>query len=403
MAYQFVATDPRGVPYGEIRDANPRSLRFPIRNTPSFTWAIDADHPQAQVLQDTGRTLVKVYDDVTGAKVLRLCGPVFSREKTRASGGGSIALVAAAPTSRLPRRLVGKSPAGASIGTALAMVDRGAIISQVIAALNSGSGTLFTDAGDTGIRMGAVTPSSSTYVGPWRYKPASEVLAEMAGTLDGPDWRIRATEPTADAVGVQLGLLDVAPFIGTFMPHVVWEFGTGRHNVAEWRDVGNVSALLNDAYSLPAGFPDQSTAGVLRSTDVASIADYGLNEGVVPDDLTVDALRQSSIDEHVLVRKVPTRVITFSPVAEDPDPSLPLEERRVPRLFVDYEPGDIVVFRAVERFKVIDQDGTVLGYEEVQTVNAYFRVYAVTLNFDAAGVATPELTLVSDENTETIQ
>lgn len=391
MGYAFVATDRAGVPLGELLQANPRSLRFAIGNIDSFTWEIDVDHPLATALSDTGRTLIKVYDDVIpNTKTLRLHGPVATREKNRNTTGGRIALTAASPMWRLARRLVGKSIAGLSIGTALATVDRGTMLTQVLTELNT--------AGDTGLRMGTVTASSKTYGGPWRYKKASEVVTELTATLDGPDWRVRPIEATPDGYGLALGLLDVAPFIGTVQPNCVWEFGTGRRNVADWRDVGDAGALANDIYELPGGFPDTAgSSAVLRSTSSSSITDYGLNEEAMSSGIESDALRQRLIDEHVAIRRVPRRVITFTPIAESDD--VPLEERRLPRLFVDYSPGDVVIFRAVERFSVRDVDGTVLGYREVRTVNAYFRIYAVTLNFNDAGVATPTVTLVADENT----
>lgn len=399
MTWDFVATTREGIPYGELRNANPRTLRFGLGGADTFQWTIDADHPQATVLQDVGRTIIKVYNDATGVKVPRLCGPVITREKQRSTAGGRIALTAASPIEAFRRRLVGKGPEAVTRGSPgpLSPLDRGVLITELLDALNNGSATWGTDAADTGLRIGDVTASSLSYLEGIRFTPANEVLATLIGTLDGPDIRVRPIEPVLDATGLQLGYLDVAPFIGTIQPNVIWEFGTGRLNVAEWNDRGDATSLANLAYHLPPGYPDNATQGVLSAADATSQSDYGLNEVVVPGDIAADELRQRLIDEHIAIRRVPRRVITFSPVAEIE--GLPAEDRRVPRLFVDYSPGDVVIFRALERFSLYDVDGAVVGTREEVTVNAYFRVHAVTLTFDDAGVATPTLTLVEDENT----
>lgn len=396
MAWSFVLTDRSGNPLGELRNATGRSLRFPLNRTPTFTFTVQADNPFAAAFLDDDKLLVKAYDDSTGTRTLRFFGPVVGHDKARNAQGGTISVSAAGAQWRLDHRLIGKSNTGATFGTtALSTLDRGEIMGRVVDALNAGEATsIFTTAGDTGIRRGTITPSAQTYVSDWRYKVAAEALSDLSGTLDGPDWQIRPVEPTVDATGVAIGALDVAPAFGVAQPDVVWAFGTAPSNVAEWHDVGDSTSLANMAINLPSGFPDNATSAPITSSDATAISDRGLYEAVVAADLQTDNLRTTLTQEHVRVRSVPRRVIAFTPVAEDPN--VPLERQRVPQLFRDYIVGDAVRFRAVERYDVTDVAGSVIGVEEVRSVDVLMRVFVAQVDLDDNGVATTSLALQMD-------
>lgn len=396
MAYTMLLRTRAGVNNGELRNATNRSFRFPHLRTPTVQFVVDATHPKAPVLADCDKVILAVYDDSTGSKTLVMQGPITGLEKTRNAQGGTLAVTASGVQWRLDRRQIGKNNTGATFGTSsLSLLDRGEIMGRIVDALNAGDATnVITDAGDTGIRRGTITASSSTYIKDWRYKPAGEAMGELAGTLDGGEWVVRPVEPVTDAAGVQLGALDVAPMIGTVQPNVAFEFGTGHHNVAEWKDITDASALCNSAVSLPAGFPDNATDPVLAWTDATSIADRGLHEAVISGDVVTQDLRTKLIQNAVRLRKIPRRIISFTPVAEDS--SLPVAERRVPRLFADYSVGDTVRFRAVERFPVFDTLGTVLDTVAVQTVDLLMRVFVAQVDLDDNGVASTQLTLIND-------
>jgi hypothetical protein len=68
----------------------------------------------------------------------------------------------------------------------------------------------------------------------------------------------------------------------------------------------------------------------------------------------------------------------------------------VPRPFADYNVGDVVHFRAIERFPVIDTAGTVIGYTETPTVDLLVRVFAIQIDLDDAGVAQTAVALQDD-------
>lgn len=399
--WSFVLTDRAGNPLGELRNATTRSLRFPLNKTPTFNFTIQADNPFATALVDLDKILVKAYDDSTGTKVLRFYGPAVGRDKTRNASGGTIPISAAGAQWRLDRRLIGQNIAGATFGsTSLAPVDRGEIMGRTIDALNQGEITnIWTIAGDTGIRRGTIVASSNTYVTDQRYVAAGGFLAGLSATLDGPDYVFRPTEPIVDSVGVQIAALDVAPAIGANQPNVAFKFGGPDGNVAEWKDTGDATGLCNRGVNLPSGFPDTaSTQSPIIWQDTASTADRGvLYEAVIPGELQSDDLRLKLVQENVRVRKVPKRVIAFTPVAEDP--SAPIATRRVPRPFADYNVGDTVVFRAIEVFPVTDTSGTVIAYGEVKTVDLLVRVFAIQIDLDDNGVAQTAVALIDDSGT----
>lgn len=394
--WNLVLTDRLGNQLGELRNASNRSLRFPLNRTPTVSVQIDATHPFAPWFLDVDKVLLKAYDDSTGSRVLRFYGPVVGYEKTRNAQGGTMTVTAAGVQWRLDHRLIGGNAVGATFGTtSLSLLDRGEIMGRIVDAVNTGELTnIFAAANNTGIRRGTITSSSSTYVGPWRWKTAGEAFSELSGTLDGPDWEVAPVEPTTDGVGVKIGMLNVAAAIGSAQSNVAFEFGTGQHNVAEWKDIGDANTLANYAVNLPSGYPDNATQIPISTTDTAAVTDRGLYETVVAADIVTDDLRTKLVQEHVRVRKVPRRIIQFTPVAESS--SEPAATRRVPRLFADYIVGDTVVFRAVERFPVYDTAGTVVSTAAIPTVDLLMRVFAVEIGLDDNGTASTSLTLLQD-------
>jgi hypothetical protein len=422
--WTFVLSDRAGNALGELRNATGRSLRFPLNRTPTFSFTVQTDNPFSSLFLTDDKVLVKAYDDSSGTKVLRFYGPVVGHDKARNSQGGTISVTAAGAQWRLDRRLIGKSNTGATFGTtALSLLDRGEIMGRIVDAVNTTEATnIFTTGGDTGIRRGTITASSQTYVSDWRYKVAGEAMADLSGTLDGPDWMVRPVEPAADAVGLQIGALDVSPAFGSVNDNVVWAFGTPPYNVAEWHDTGDSTSLANLAISLPPGFPDNATAAPITSSDPAGITDRGLLEAVVAADLQTDSLRTTLVQEHVRVRQIPRRVIAITPVAEDA--SGPIERRRVPRLFADYIVGDVVRFRAMEHFSVETalqiqassggllpagtllpsgsllpggvlntETASIVTYVQIPTVDLLMRVYVAQVDLDDAGVQTTSVAL----------
>lgn len=396
MAWTFIARNRAGAALGELRNVHDRNVRFPFLQQPTMTGRIDTNHPLAQRILDGDLTILSGYDLTVQAEPL-FQGPIVGYQKTRNAQGGQIQFTAAGAGWYLSHRLIGQSNAGATFGTtALSLLDRGEIIGRIVDACNNGEAVnVFAPLGNnTTIRRGTITASSSTYVSGWTYKNAWEAITDLSSTLDGPDIRVRPVEPFTDATGVVLGVMDVAPAIGQVQPNAVFAFGTAPYNVSEWTDIGDSNTLANRAINLPSGFPDNATDQPVVWPTTWSDDGRGLHETVVPADLVTADLRQKLVQEHVRVRKTPRRIISFIPVAEDSTASI--DQRRGQRLFIDFNVGDVIPFRAVERFDVTNAAGDVIGQNEVPTVDLLMRVFAAELAIDDSGVVTPTLTLQYD-------
>jgi hypothetical protein len=365
--WQLVLTELNGAAVGELLNASSRRVSFGVNRVPSAGFTIRLDNPLADEVLEANK-LVKAYRD----GVLRFVGPIVAAEEVSGAGAsGTVAVTAAGAAWRLAHRLIGKGATGYAQGTSGATVDRGTIIHAMLAAANAD--------GYTGIDAGTHAASSSTYVAFAPYKNLLEAVNELANALDGPDWVVRPVEPTTVAAGVRIGLLDVAPVIGTARPAAAFEYGAGRRNVAEYRRTLSLDAMLNAAYGPPgSGEPGGTT---VTKTDAPSIAAYGRLEGLVAADLP-QPLRQALVDEHVRVRKAPRQLVTFTPTREDR-----ATPGRVPQYGTDYVVGDVIPFRAVMRTAVADAS---------IRVNASLRVYAVDFAIDDLGEEAPTLTLTAD-------
>lgn len=316
-----------------------------------------------------GDALLRVYetDETVSPPVRTLLAHqrlVTAEEVAGEDGKVSVAATFADPLWILSRRLVGKSAAGYSRGTSLALVDRGTIASELLAATNAES--------VSGVRLGTLVASSSTYVSGWFYKPLADCIAELGAPLDGYDWRVRPIEYS----GGYYGELDLAPAIGTFRPDAAFEYGDGALNVSTYRRAVTLDGTINRGFSLPAGFPDNAVGNVLQTDHAGSQATRGLLEGVVPTDVSIDLLRQSLLDTHIAVRNGPRQTITFEPVRA--------VGARVPRLGRDFNVGDIVPFRAT----ITDELGRLR-----KRINVTSRVYKYNVSVDQAGYGTPSLTV----------
>lgn len=388
MAWRLRPIDLRGASLGELRNVRNRRLSFALNRGPTVGGEIDPRNPLAAYVRLDDKTVVRAYEDSISKLVPQFVGPVVSHSKIYQGDERSLGFVAAGPQWRLGKRLIGKSQQGYSDGTALAPKDRATLIYNVLAAVNADR--------DTGVRQGASSASSSTYLSVQQFKHALAAIQDLAATLDGPDWEVAPVEPYTDASGLVLGLLNVQPAIGQRRADVVFEFGTGRRNVEAWSELGDADALCNSAWSLPSGFPQNSSEAPINQQNAGSIADRGLYEDVISGDVQTAALRSLLAGAHAQVRGVPKLAYTVQPV-KDLDPyAAPVDKRRVPRFLVDYAIGDTVRFRAVERVETRDSAGKVTGYQEVKSVDGWVRVFKVDLALDDQGAATATLTLMED-------
>jgi hypothetical protein len=198
--------------------------------------------------------------------------------------------------------------------------------------------------------------------------------------------------------GTALAPIDKAQVMGHVLDEVNAERATGivkgKKNVKSWRHVINPGVLANRAIHLAPGYPDNIAAGVtpeVRYDDGPSQA-RGLYETVVQGDLQVDNLRQQLVGAHVQLRKQPSQVITFEPRMEIAGDIRyrPTDDAQ------GYKEGDLIRFHAQERYPVLDASGNRVGTQVIDTVDAIFRVYAITFGLDQEGNPTPAFTIVQE-------
>jgi hypothetical protein len=392
--WRIVLCDHDGTNLGELTQATDRKITFPLNRPPTVGFTAKVDDPLAQYLTRDDLTLVKVYLDVPNSAagpVLMFCGPIISHDKARTAGGGTIAVLASGPAWRLAKRVIGTNITGCTL-TPDVGAGTGDLVRQIIGTLNTGAGDPYwCTRGDTNIRVpaGPIAAGNPYTVGPWYYRPVLEAINEMSGVLDGFDWRVDPTEPTADGLGIQLGTLAVADAFGINRPDAVFEFGAGRANVAEYHELGDATTLATWVWNLPPGFPGAATQPVVESNSDST--GRGLYEELVTCDLTVNEMRQALADEQVALRQTPR--ITYR-IIPTPD----LGDGSVPRYPMDFDIGDILPFRVTETFPAVDSaTRAVTGYTEIKTVDGWFRVYQVELDVDDNGIATPLLTILESE------
>jgi hypothetical protein len=366
--WDFLATSLTGAALGELRNISDRQVTLGINRVPMMQGRVRVDDALADTLL-SGQALLKAYRNGT----LIFNGPVIPSEEVNDAGNGTVAFAAAGPLWRLGHRHLGKSAAGYSHGTSVAPVDRSTILAGILTAVN----------GDayTGIDVGTVTASTTSYVAWAPYKPALEAVNEVATPLGGPDYEVAPTEPLTTGAGTRIGVLNVSASIGQARPAAAFEAGPGtRSNVASWRRAVSLDGLANVVYVLPPS--SDPAAAVAVATDAPSIAAYGRHELVIASELASADMRQRIADENVRLRRVPRQTITFTPTRDDP-----ATPGRVPQFMQDFVLGDTVPFRAV----IGRPDGTV----QVR-VNASLRVYGIAFALDPEGAETPTVTLTPD-------
>lgn len=362
----FVACALDGTPVADLGHAcYERTVRHAFNGRlKTAAFRVRLDHVIADFLL-SGEVLLKVYEDAT----LRFTGTLATYEEVASGDGGSVRLTFADAWFRLAQRLIGKDATGYRDGLSTSLKDKTALVTGILAAANT--------SGYTGIEVGTTSNTGSTsYAAFTPYKVASDAITELVNTLDGPDVEVVPVEPTANGSGVQIASLTVKAAIGQARPNAVFEYGAGKRNVATYSRRGDLTGLLNRAYNLAP--QDDATATVAEAHDDASIATYGLAEGLVSADVGVQALRQSLVNEHVAIRKAPRVLVTFAPTRNDG-----ATPGRVPQYGTDFFLGDSVPFRAVSEKGVV-------------RVNASLRVYAVDWSIDDNGASLPSFTLTSE-------
>lgn len=385
MSWSFVVTDLMGVPLGELTRASQRKVLLPHLRLPTASCTIPLEDPLASWITNTDCLLKCYRKNSTGVTTLAFVGPVVSAEENGSSAGNTLAMTAAGPFWRLTKRIIPQSKvaAGVNFGSAVSPVILGQAAQDILYFVNQDN--------YTGITNYTQAATTTGWAGTWWNKNAAEGIAELAAGLNTFEFAVAPTEPTSvGGVGgwPQIGLLITGQNIGQSRPDAIFEYGTTRANISEYKRAISRDGLLTNAIISVQGWPNSiPPGGVLPYSQLqrvgggttifapaapmsADITARGLFEEVVDDaGVLDDTTRAYMADYQVAVRKQPREVITFTPA---PNAS--------PEPFVHYTVGDTVRARAIV-------SGTL-------RFDALFRVWGLGFDIDENGTEAIALDLV---------
>ncbi len=363
--WRFVLTDQNYYPIGEILNAQDRQVTLPLNKLDTLSFKVRLDNPLSSLLASCAG-FIKAYRN----NVLIFFGPIISTEEVCDSSTQSLAIVAAGAGWVLTKRLAGKNASG----VAYPGIDRVLVADAAIQAADLESTTGISGTSDLTLSGSLINYT----IGPFR--PVSEVITELATTLDGFDWRfipIENTSLTGNArIFVQQSVAQfvAAPLIGQERPNAVFEWGSNSAaNCVSYRRTLSRDAQATRVWNNTANGPDAPGYPTVYGFDEDAQEQWGLLEDLVeaPDLLDI-SMRQALVNEHVRVRKNPRQLIDIQPASSS-------SSRRAPDFGVDFTVGDRVRGRAV--------------YGRGVRFDAALRVWAAMFDIDAAGTERITLTL----------
>lgn len=317
-AWQAVVTDPASRERAFLAFEGLKVTRRLNRHS-SGSFAVEAEVEGVHELQVASR-VVKVYED--GA--LRLHGRI--RDPLRRSSG-TVQVELADPFS-IPLGYRFRASRFVRTNT-----DASTIASDLLAAENARA--------PTGLRMGAVAASvrrDRTYE---KGKNVAEAIEQLAG-VDGGFFFV--VNPVDGVAGVYAELVVRWPTSGSDRSGVKFEYGDGTlGNLDDYVLVEQLPRTQVTATGATEGEQQLSQTHTWQ----AGVSEFGLLEGIVsfPDVSEAATLLQHAIEE--TDTKVPT---TYSLTPAESGEGT--NESHVPRLFVDFDVGDVV--RATIRHGSVD-------------------------------------------------
>jgi hypothetical protein len=393
--WTWVLTNNALVPQGEILNASQRRLAIPLSKLSTASFQIRLDNPLAANLEHA-EGMIKVYRD----SELMFYGPVVSAEETASRDSQTLAVNAVDAGWFLQHRLAGKSKTGQMFA---ANIDRAVVCGTLIVIANTEANTFVWPDSMSQLSLtslsnsfgqfsagsftrpainytnpisagSAVSTTTSYAAGP--YKPILEIIRELSVGQDGFDWAIVPYDnhvPGAVAPN-KIGEFRAWPLRGQDQSEAVFEYGTGRHNIQDYKRTVNRDGQANKVYHIAAPGPDAPGYPVVSAINSASISDWGLLEDLAAADLLTQSLRQRLVDEHVRVRSYPRQVVEFTPHIFVPG--------RMPNYGTDYRVGDNVRAR--------------IAYNDRVKLDALVRVWGVGFDIDELGVERVSLTLAEE-------
>jgi hypothetical protein len=390
--WSLVLTNLQGAVLGEIIGATEVQVAIPLNRIPTMQFRVPLWHSLAPALLESD-TMIKAYrrDPGGGTNRLVFVGLVQNGSESGTELQQTIQMTAVGPYFRLTKRLIGTTKGGATFnsgvtGSPPTPIARsvGQIAHDVLVTANG--------RGYTGIEaFGSVTGTPGQLinsgpvsgdppvgmaqgsVGPWWLKNAAEAIAELAASLNAFDFMVYPVEPAnVGKAFPQIGYLHVEDLIGDAKPNAIFEYGTPRANVKEYTRDLTRDGYLNRAVVPVSGWPDGTTKDLVVREDTTYITNVGLYEEAVNDaGVEDDTLRANIGDEHLLYRKTPREIVTFTVVSN-----------AKPTPYVDFNVGDYVRGRAQVR--------GILRFDSM------FRIWGMTFSLDQNGNESLDLQLVQE-------
>jgi hypothetical protein len=374
-SWTFVLTDQNFVPQGEVLNAAERKVAEPLDKLPTASMKLRLDNPLADLAMTTACYL-KGYRWITGIAEpqFRFFGPVVSAEESADQQNATVALNAVGGGWVFQKRLVGKS----ALGTTWTTTDRARIVADPSI---SPVGMIPTSDGEGETHIDFATgpysaASTATYTA--TYKTILDAITDLSVGDTGFDWRVVPVENYVNGtvVGPKIGRFEAYPLIGTPQSNAVFEWGTGRRNIASYTRSVDRSTQADKVYHNASAGPDAPGFPTVSAIDADAITEWGLLEDLAQADLLDPTLRQNIVNQHVRVRKNPRQLISFTPHID------PSDTGRLPQFGIEYDVGDTVRARAV--------------YEGRLRFDVAARVWGVTFDINELGIEQQTLQLAQE-------
>jgi hypothetical protein len=319
----FHLADRNGNALGELSSARGKQLTLGLNRPGQCSFNLPMEDTLAQDVSVLD-TQIKVYRD----GVLRWSGPVWSiTEELPAS---RMNVTAVGWFEILNRRFLSQD-------VSYATTDAGAIATALLADANATSAT--------GITIGSVETTQNRTRTYKKYQNIGQEINALSEIESGYDWYI---DPLTKE-------LDISAVRRTFQTDTVFVYGSSISSISR--------QILGETVANKIFAMGNSTVG--SAQDSTSITRYGLLEAQESlSEVNSTTIIAAFANAEVVIRKDPRQIIDMVPFPWTPTNS-------VPRLFEDYDIGDVVY---------VDVD-----YGTLQLARQAVRVFGVTINIDENG------------------
>lgn len=344
---------------------NYREFKLPIfiNKVRQCSFKLRLDNPLSGLLLTSSHPMyIKAYRN----QKLMFYGPAITVQEVGQTGSSAeefaLQVNALGPEWIFAKRLVGKTATGLKWASG---TQRAVRFRELLAAMvTEGAPTLINLTNST------IQSTSTAAYETTPFRTLTEVLSDISETFEGFDWIVNPEE--FGNTLKYIATLECKDAIGSSQPNAVFEWGTGRANIANYTRVIDRTEQINKAYHITTAGPEAPGAPTVLKQDVASKETWGYQEALIQASILNTALRESLAEENIKVRKSPRQTIAFQPVPDD-------GTGRVPQIFTDFGIGDTIRAR--------------IALKNLVHFDALVRCYGCTFELDEQLRETQVLTL----------